>query len=359
MASARLAVHLEYLRAACAATSLVAAAACPAVAQPAAAIVIEQEQRSPESPLESLVTRARRSVVQVVATTYGITPGDGLQHVERLVGAGVVVDAEGYILTGAQIVAGARRVEVVVADADATGRVLQADVVGSAPELDVALLRVRGAGLPALSLATRMVQEGDMAITVAYAADRPETVAAGVVLASGAPVREGSPMPYLITDAPASSAGAPVIDTRGEIVGLAAGFASAPDASPVTAAVPAALLRAAIEQMRAGDAFRRGVVGLAARSVAASEGGTPSGRALLIVSSVAAGLPADRAGVRAGDVIVAVGDTPVDGMALATLYLALYTLREGQSLALTIDRGGERLEIRPTAVSVVDVLASR
>ena len=62
-----------------------------------------------------------------------------------------------------------------------------------------------------------------------------------------------------------------------------------------------------------------------------------------MVSRVAAGLPADRAGIREGDVIVAVNHQPVAGMELATLYLALYTLREGQALTLAVDRGGQHI----------------
>jgi len=114
-------------------------------------------------------------------------------------------------------------------------------------------------------------------------------------------------------------------------------------------------------QARSSTPRRRGVVGLVARSVTRpfSDDRVRSERAQLVVSDVAAGLPADRAGVREGDVIVAVDHQPVADMELATLYLALYTLREGQALTLAVDRGGQSLELTTTAVSVVDLIASR
>lgn len=360
MASARFVDRVGFVRTACAAIGMMAAAACPVTAQPAIESGAGPGIASTASSLDTVVARARRSVVQVVATAYGTTPGDGLGHVQRLVGAGVVVEG-GYVVTSGLVVADALQVQVVAHAGGTPDRVLEAEVVGVAPDLDVALLRIADAAMPPLPLATGPVQQGDLAVTVAHEPDGDETVAMGVVVASGEPVREGSPMPYLITDATASTAGAPLVNVRGEIVGLAAAFVSAPEGTPMTAAVPAALLRAAVEQLREGQAFRRGVVGLAARSVVRqwSAGGALSSRAQLVVSAVADGLPAERAGIRPGDVIVAVNGAAVDGMELATLYLALYTLREGQPLVLDIERNGERLEITPTAVSARPVMASR
>jgi C-terminal processing protease CtpA/Prc len=90
-----------------------------------------------------------------------------------------------------------------------------------------------------------------------------------------------------------------------------------------------------------------------------ADGATMSEEAHLVVSGVAAGFPAERAGVRTGDLIVAVNHQPVDGMDLSTLYLALYTLREGQALVLGVQRHGQVVEVSPTAVSVRDGLASQ
>jgi serine protease Do len=237
-----------------------------------------------------------------------------------------------------------------------------AEVVGLAPDLDLAVLRVRATGLSALPLAHTRVRQGDPTLTVAPGAQGTHVMAAGVVIAPGAPVREDSPVPYLVTNAAESVAGAPVVNAAGELVGLAVAFVDEAGVhAPATAALPAALLEVTLAHVRSATPWRRGVIGLSARSAVrpSADGATMSEEAHLVVAGVAAGLPADRAGVRAGDVIVSINHQPVDGMDLSTLYLALYTLREGQALVLGVQRHGEFVEVSPTAVSVRDVFASR
>ena len=356
----------EHVRAICAAGTLVAAVACPAVAQSQSGIV--SLPFAPREP-ESVAADVAQSVVQVVATAYGTTPGSGLLNVQRLVGAGAIVDPRGYILTSAHLVADAMQVDVVIAGdtvsnvaAGRPARMMPADVVGIVADLDLAVLRVEATGLPALRLSCDRVREGDRTLTVAPGGAEGPVTAIGVVLASGVPVREDSPVPYLVTAAAESVAGAPVVNAAGELVGLAAAFVGAAGSSETaTVALPAAILEAALAQVTSPDPWRRGVIGLAAQSVRPPgfDASTEALRSQLVVSSVAPGLPAERAGLRTGDLIVSIDGQPVDGMELSTLYLALYTLREGQALHLGVERAGHVLELAPTAVSVRHVLASR
>jgi S1-C subfamily serine protease len=338
------------VRALCVSGVLIATASCPALAQPADDI---QELRpGAGSPATAAVmTRVSRSVVQVVSTVYGTSPGSGVLTLQRVVGAGAIVAADGYILTAGHVVADAMQVEVILAGD--TPRVLPARVVGLVADLDLAILRVQALDAPALPLAHTPTRAGDPTWTVAPTT-RPDAAAIvmGIVLATGAPMRTDSPVPYLVTDASPMVAGAPVVNGAGELVGLASAFVDEPGAArSVTMALPAALLDATLTQVRAPSALRRGVVGLSAHSVARQGRSGPSA-VDLVVSGVTPGLPASRAGVRPGDVIVAVNHQPVDGMDLSTLYLALYTLREGEPLRLAVERDGTRLDVSPTAVAV-------
>lgn len=352
------------VRATCAASVMAAAVACPAGAQ-TSPDEVELSRVTPQAA--RVASQVARSVVQVVANTYGTDRVSGVLSVQRLVGAGTIVDEGGYILTNASLVGDAMQLGVVLPDtgSDAPGSIPQlvpAVVVGVVADLDLAVLHVDAGGLQALPLARRPIHKDDRTITVLPGASGSHGVAPGIVLATGAPLREDSPVPYLVTDAPEGVVGAPVVNMNGELVGLAAAFvAQEGTTAAATAALPAALLDAAITETRSATPSPRGVVGLVAHSVTSPspEGGTQAQRSQLVVSNVAAGLPADRAGMRAGDVIVAVNHQPVDGMDLSTLYLALYTLRAGQALTLAVDRDGRTLELTPTAVSAVNLFASR
>ena len=353
-----------HVRATFAVGAIVAAVACPAAAQ----TFPDEVELSRVTPQAARVaTQVARSVVQVVANTYGTDRVSGVLSVQRLVGAGTIVDEGGYILTSASLVDQAMQVGVVLPGTESDPRnaavqLLSADLVGVVADLDLAVIHIDTSGLQALPLARRPIRRDDRTITVLPGASGTHGVAPGTVLATGTPLREDSPVPYLVTDAAEGVVGAPVVNMDGELVGLAAAFIEQEGTTvPATAALPAALLDAAITQARSSTPRQRGVVGLVARSVTRSDeaGNLRAERAQLVVSDVAAGLPADRAGVRAGDVIVAVNHQPVEGMDLSTLYLALYTLREGQAVILAVDRGGHTLELTPTAVSVVDLLASR
>jgi S1-C subfamily serine protease len=356
----------DHARAGCVAAALLAAVACPAAAQPRSDIV-----SLPSAPpqAEALAASVAPGVVQVVASAYGTTRGSGLLNLQRLVGAGAIVDDTGLILTSAHLLADAMQVDVVITSSVATGvagtqppRVVSAALVGIVADLDLAVLRVSAPGLSALRLSRARVRPGDRTLTVGPGKPGEHVLAEGVVLAAGAPVREDAPVPYLITDAAQSVAGAPVINERGEMIGLASAFVGEGQThDTATVALPAALLENALAQVTSPAPWHRGVIGLTAHRVESARlaSATNSSQAQLVVAAVAPGLPAERAGVRSGDVIVSVNRQPVDGMELSTLYLALYTLREGQSLHLGVERDGQLLDMSPMAVSVRDVLASQ
>jgi len=211
MAAASLSGHL---RATCAASVLMAAVACPVLAQ-TSPDEVELSVVSPQA--ERVASQVARSVVQVVATAYGTDHASGVLSMQRLVGAGMIVDEAGYILTSASLVDEAMQVDVMLAGTasdprPAATQLLPASLGGTVPDLDLAVLRIDASGLPALALARRPVHQGDRTITVLPGASGTHGVTPGIVLATGAPVREDSPVPYLVTDAPHGVVGAPVVN---------------------------------------------------------------------------------------------------------------------------------------------------
>lgn len=356
------ATMFDQLRGVGVAGMLVAAVSCPAVAQESEFVSVASA--APESA--DLAASVASGVVQVIASAYGTTRETGLLNLQRRVGAGAIVDDNGHVLTSASLLAEAMQVEVVVTARGGSGsaveRVVPADLVGIVAELDLAVLRVPVAGLQALRLSQARLTPGDRVLTVAPGGPGGAALAEGVVLATGAQVREDAPVPYVVTSAPRSVAGAPLVNEAGEIVGLASAFMDdASTKATATVALPAALLGAALVQATAPTVWERGVVGLTAQRMVPVDaaGNVHMPGAQLVVAAVAPGMPAERAGVRAGDRIVSVNDQPVNGMELATLYLALYTLRAGQALHLGVQRDGRLFDLRPTAVSARDIVASQ
>ena len=320
--------------------SLVVAAACPMAAQ------------TPREPGDArLGDGAAASVVQVIATTYGAAPGQGLASVHHLAGAGTAV-GQGLLLTAAPLVAGASAVVVRVTPPDGQPHDVAAEIVAIAHDLDVAVLRIPPGVVRPLTLSSRRAREGDLAILPGL---EPEVRDAGAVLAAGLPLRNDAPVPYLVTSHRTARLGGPVIDARGALIGLVTVVVPESSAdAPAVAAIPVPLLAAVLEDVARPATSRRGIVGLAAESLLIP--GTPDGarhdERVLMVSAVRPGLPADQAGVRAGDLIRAVDGAPLDGMDLTTLYVALYTLREGQTLTLDLEREGQHRQVVPRAVAV-------
>jgi len=189
-------VFFRRLRLTCVTSMLVAAAACPAVAQ----TPNDEVELSVTSPRAAQVaSQVARSVVQVVATAYGTDSLSGVVNMQRLVGAGTIVDEAGYILTSASLVDEAMQVDVVLSgDGSDSGhpasQTMPAALVGIVDELDLAVIRVDASGLPALALARQPVHQGDRTVTVLPGASGAHGAAAGIVLTTGAPVRQDSPV---------------------------------------------------------------------------------------------------------------------------------------------------------------------
>lgn len=274
--------------------------------------------------VESLVTRVSRSVVEVLVTTYepvgnrkSTDPEFGWQ---RSLGSGVVIDADGYIVTNAHVVSNARSVQVVLRGAvthdrpvrsGGSGRRVDAQIVGLAREIDVALLKVDGP-LPALPMADYdALRQGALVFAFGSPEGLRDSVTMGVVSAVARQLEQDSPLVYVQTDAPINpgNSGGPLVNVNGELVGINTFILSELGGSQgLGFAIPSALLQIAYAKLRAYGHLHRGEVGvhLQAVSPALATGLGLSQDWGPLVSDVLPGSPAEAAGLKVQDIIVSV-----------------------------------------------------
>ena len=168
--------------------------------------------------IEALVRRISPSVVQIVATGYEPTTentrgqADVLIGRRRAIGSGVIVDAEGYIVTNAHVVNGAQQIEVLVPapgtaaappEADARGQSYQARLVGVTREMDLAVLKIDAHGMPALPIRSSVqARQGEMVFAFGSPEGLRDTVTMGVVSSVARQPDPDSPRVYVQTDTP-------------------------------------------------------------------------------------------------------------------------------------------------------------
>jgi serine protease Do len=224
----------------------------------------------------------------------------------RGLGSGFIVDPTGYIVTNHHVVDEASTVEVTLAD----GRTLPARKVGSDPETDLAVLKVEGSGFPTIPLgssASLRVAEPIMAIGNPFGLDH--TVTVGVISGTSRVIGAGRFDDFLQTDAAINpgNSGGPILNTRGEVVGIATAIASRTGGfQGVGFAIPIDLARPILRQLQAAGKVTRGWLGVTIQPLTpelAKSFGLASDRGAL-VASVNEDSPAARAGVKPGDVIV-------------------------------------------------------
>ena len=268
----------------------------------------------------------------------------------RGAGSGVVIAPDGYILTNAHVVDDARSVEILFAD----GASYRAEVVGADPATDLAVVRAIGPTFPALELATAdTLRVGQLVIAIGDPLGLQSTVTTGVVSALGRSLRakDGRVIENIIqTDAALNpgNSGGPLVDTHARVVGVNTAIIAG--AQGIAFAVPAATARMVATSLIRDGRVRRALLGI-------SGAATPVGQQLarnlglgvstgIRVLEVAPNGPAARAGVRQGDIVVALDGATI--ASLTDLQRALDADRIGRSTLLTLIRRGERVAVSVT-----------
>jgi serine protease DegQ len=339
----------------------------PARSVPPQVAVVQQETAAGATPValradshHAAVKKAMPSVVNISTSKEVRLPrnsplhelrrflGDDPQKATSL-GSGVIVSAGGYILTNNHVVEAADEIEVSLSD----GKMLLATVVGSDPETDLAVLRVDAKDLPAITFGSSdTLRVGDIVLAIGNPFGFGQTVTFGIVSALG---RSGLGINvfenFIQTDAainPGNSGGA-LIDSAGNLVGInTAIFSRNGGSMGIGFATPVSTAKAVLEQIIKNGAVTRGWIGveLAPLTPALAETfklGTLDGA---IIKGVLNDGPADKAGVKPGDVLVAIDGKPIaDPQGVLN---AVTTIAPGSATKVKLKRKGQDLELPVT-----------
>ncbi|MSR64068.1 MAG: Do family serine endopeptidase [Planctomycetes bacterium] len=256
-------------------------------------------------------------------------------------GTGVIVDSDGLIATNNHVVAGASRLEVTLQD----GRKLAGEVVGTDPETDLALVRVKEKNLPAAKIGDSTTMEpGDWVIAVGNPFGLDHTVTVGVVSALGrSNIGVASYEDFIQTDAAINpgNSGGPLLNLDGEVIGINTAIRSSNGGSDgISFAVPSATLKSVMPGLEREGRVSRGWLGVNIQPLTPELAESFGARAKqgALISDVLANTPAHAAGLRAGDVILSVNGQTVDGP--KELSAAIARLEPGSAAQLVVLRDG-------------------
>ena len=263
-------------------------------------------------------------------------------------GSGFILSADGIILTNAHVVKGAKTVTVKLTDR----REFKAKVLGSDPKTDIAVIKIDAKDLPVAKLGnSKSVQQGEWVLAIGSPFGFENTVTAGIVSAKGRALPDDSSVPFIQTDVPINpgNSGGPLLNTRGEVVGINAqiysksgGFQGLSFAIPIDLAVN---IKDQIVAHGKVQHARLGVVIQEVNQAFADSFKLPKPEGAL-VASVEKGGPADKAGLQPGDVI-----TSYNGQAIVSsndLPAAIATDKPGTQAHLQVWREGKQTTVQAT-----------
>ncbi len=320
---------------------------------------------SPKGSYSNAVKKAMPSVVNIFTSTkqtvsnsqpymddpvyrhfFGDPQDNTDEEPENSLGSGVIVSEQGLILTNNHVVASADQIEVALAD----GRKLVATVVGTDPETDLAVLRVEADKLPSITFsANDKLAVGDVVLAIGNPFGVGQTVTQGIVSALGrSHLGINTYENFIQTDAsinPGNSGGA-LIDADGNLVGINSAIYSRSGGSMgIGFAIPASLAKQVMEQIATHGSVVRGWVGIEAQDVTdeLAESFKLAESKGALISGVLRDSPADRAGLKAGDILMKIGGKPVaDAENMLNLIAAL---KPNEKVTLAIVRNGENKNV--------------
>ena len=266
---------------------------------------------------------------------------------ENSLGSGVIVSADGLIMTNHHVVEAADEIEVALAD----GRTAPARVVGSDPETDLAVLRIDLKNLPAITFsAPDALNVGDVVLAIGNPFGVGQTVTQGIVSALGrSHLGINTFENFIQTDAPINpgNSGGALIDTNGNLVGINSAIYSRSGGSMgIGFAIPVSLARQVMDQIVRHGSVTRGWIGIEAQDITpelAESFHLKEARGALIAGVVRDG-PADKAGIRPGDILLDINGKPVtDSSSMLNLVVAL---KPDQPAALRIARNQTEMQVK-------------
>ena len=273
-----------------------------------------------------------------------------VQRQFQSLGSGVIVDAaKGYILTNNHVVENADKITVTLND----GRNFTAKVVGKDPETDVAVLQIKADDLTAVALGNSdALQVGDFVVAIGNPFGLKHTVTAGIVSALGrAGIEDGKFENFIQTDAsinPGNSGGA-LVDLDGNLVGINTAILSRGGGNiDIGFAIPVNMAHTVMDQIVKYGKVERGVLGVTIQNLTPeiAKGLGISAASGVVVTQVQPGSGADKAGIKAGDVILKVDGQPVTSN--SALSSAIGVMRLGSQVDVQLARNGRIINVTAT-----------
>lgn len=272
---------------------------------------------------------------------------EGMPRRALSLGSGVVVSPQGYVLTNNHVVDGMDEIEVATPD----GKTWKAALVGTDPETDLAVLKVDADGLPAVTFGDiERVRVGDVVLAIGNPFGVGQTVTMGIVSALGRSGLGLTTYENLIqTDAAINrgNSGGALVDVSGNLIGVNTAILSPTGGSlGIGFAIPVSTVRSVMEQIVATGSVTRGFVGIEARELApeAAQAMKLPGGAGVQIAGLVPGGPAAQAGVKVGDVLVAIDGRPVtDSRMMLDIAAAL---QPGARATLRLRRGDREIDVR-------------
>ncbi|HLH17161.1 MAG TPA: DegQ family serine endoprotease [Bryobacteraceae bacterium] len=273
----------------------------------------------------------------------------GATEVEHALGSGVIVRADGYILTNQHVVDGAEDIRVDLV----SRRTFSAKLVGQDSPSDLAVLKISASDLPVLELGNSdQVRVGDVCLAVGNPLGLGESVTAGIVSAKGREtgLSNGSFQDFLQTDAPINqgNSGGALVNTRGELIGINSQILSPSGGGNIGIgfAIPSNMARSVMNQLISRGKVERGEIGVSIQPVTSEIAQSMGLKQVqgVLVASVNPGSPAEKAGLKAGDIILQFNGQNVNDP--NTLRNEVAGTAPGSEVTLTILRNGAQQQIR-------------
>ena len=314
---------------------------------------------------QNLAKRVSPAIVEVMVTGYGSADEDDPSASsavgrERSLGAGIIVESDGYIITNYHVVKGADRVRVVLTPPSSEvsqpfallrshGRILPAKVIGFSKQIDLAVLKVEATGLPTIPIGRyAQLQKGQIVLAFGSPEGLENSVSFGLISSVLRQPDPNSPMVYIQTDAAINpgNSGGPLMDLDGNMVGIDTFiYTKSGGNEGIGFAIPSGIVRYAYEQIRKYGRVRRRTIGADLQSLTPdlAQGLGLSTETGVIVSDVLPDSFADRAGLKIRDVILSIDGLPVDNVPL--LVLSLYMKEASKTVTLQVLRGDKKLDV--------------
>lgn len=323
--------------------------------------------------LEGLVHRVRPAVVQIFSTGY-VTADDSesgntaaLLSTQRSTGSGIIMSEDGYIVTNAHVVEGARRIQVRLSIERTRGRnssfepdvkLQEAKLVGLDHDMDIAVIRINRTSLPHLALGNSdSVRQGELVMAFGNPRGLEGSVSMGIVSSIARELHPDDFLAYIQTDAPINpgNSGGPLIDAQGRVVGINTFILSDSGGSEgLGFAIPSNIVSSVYSQLRQEGHVHRGKIGIYVQTItpALSEGLNLPRDWGVLVSDVVPGGPADTSGIKVGDVVTTVNGRTMRNARQLEAYIYRSPMKE--KVTLQVLRGADELTIDVPVIDSVD-----